>query len=88
MPLTRFLILAGVMFFSAIAAFMGGAVTLNALSKGAITYTFENGAGMVTRTATLAAEPGAFWERLAVIGLLPIVLGVLGLWWGRRRLRR
>ena len=87
MPLTRFLLLAGLMFFSAIAVFMGAAVAINALSTGSITYSFGTGAESVTRTATLAADPGVYWQRLAIFGLLPIALGSAGIWWGRRVLR-
>ena len=87
MPLTRFLLLAGLMFFSAIAMFMGAAVAINALSTGAISYSFGTGSEIVTRTATLAADPANYWQRLAIFGLLPIVLGAAGIWWGRRTLR-
>ena len=87
MPLTRFLLLAGLMFFSAIAVFMGAAVAINALATGSISYSFGEGGELVTRTATLAADPGSFWQRLAIFGLLPIALGGGGIWWGRRVLR-
>lgn len=73
------------MFFGAVGVFMGGVVTINAFARGAITYTFQDGAGLVTRTATMAAEPEIFWQRLAIIGVLPIVVGLIGLWWGRRQ---
>lgn len=87
MPISRLLILAGLVFFSAVAVFMGAAVTLSALATGSITYSFSSGADVITRTATLAGEPGLYWQRLAIIGLSPIALGGLGLWWGRRQFR-
>ena len=86
--MSRFLILAGLIFFCAVAVFMGVAVTISALVNGSISYSFGEGRDLVTKTATLAAEPGAFWQRLALIGFLPIVLGLAGLWWGRREIRR
>ncbi len=87
MPMSRFLILAGLIFFSAVGVFMGCAVTLSALAKGSISYSFGEGKDIVTRTATLAGDPTAFWQRLALIGILPILLGAAGVWWGRRQLR-
>jgi hypothetical protein len=87
MPISRLVILAGLVFFSATAVFMGAAVTLSALARGSITYSFGTGADIVTRTASLASEPGLFWQRLALIGLLPVVLGAAGLWWGKRQFR-
>lgn len=88
MPMSRFLILAGLMVFSAVAVFMGTAVTLHALSSGAIRYSFGSGTDTVTHTAVRAADPAIFWQRLALIGLAPVVLGAAGLVWGRRKLRQ
>ena len=87
MPLTRLLLLAGLMFFSAVAIFMGAAIAINALSTGSISYSFGSGAESVTRTATLAADPASYWQRMAIFAFLPIALGAVGLWWGRRMLR-
>ena len=87
MPMARFLILTGLLFFRAVAIFMGSAVTISALVNGSISYSFGEGKDLVTRTATLAAEHGTFWQRLALIGFAPIVLGIAGLWWGRRKFR-
>lgn len=88
MPMSRILILAALIFLSAVAVFMGLSVTVSALVNGSITYSFGTGADLVTRTATRAGEPDAFWSRLAVLGLLPIALGAVGIWWGQRVMRR
>lgn len=88
MPISRTLILGALIFFGAVAMFMGLSVTISALVNGSITYSFGSGADLVTRTATRTGEPDVYWTRLAVLGLMPVALGAAGVWWARHMLRR
>lgn len=87
MPLTRMLILAGLGFLGAVAVFMGIAVAMSAFAKGSISYSFGEGANLVTRTASLASEPGLFWQRLTLLSFVPAVLGCFALYACRRGFR-
>jgi hypothetical protein len=86
MSLLRYVFMVGVMFLGGVALFVGGVVTASAIASGTITYSYGTGAEAVARTISLATEPGAFWQRVALLGLLPMVLGTAGIWWSRGRL--
>jgi hypothetical protein len=85
--LLRFVLLIGTVFLSAVAVFMGAVVTAAALKLQAIHYSFDAGSQAVKRVITLAEDPAGFWQALALLGVLPMVLGIAGIWWGRRTLR-
>lgn len=74
--------------FGVIAVFLGIVVGSTALSQGAITYTFGSDGRQLSETTLRAASPAKFWRIFSLTAVLPVLLGALAVWFGRRGLRR
>ena len=88
MPITRLMLACGAIFLGAVAIFMGGAVSISALGTGVIRYSHGDGAATVTHALRRDDDASAYWQALALIGGVPIGLGLAALVWARRSLRR
>lgn len=84
----RFVFLAGLVFLGGVALFVGAVVTGSALSNGVIDYSYGAGSHAVRHTVTRAGDPEGFWRGVGLLGGLPMLLGALSIWWGRREMLR
>lgn len=87
MPLIRMLMPLGLIFFGAVAMFMGAVVLFGGLRAGEIGWS-SGPAGAVTETRIRKADdPDGFWWVMGLGGTLPLVLGFVAVVGGRRLLR-
>ncbi|MGL4397602.1 MAG: hypothetical protein ACRCS9_13760 [Hyphomicrobium sp.] len=77
---------AGVL-IGAIAAFLGFVVTLSSLRTGSLSLSYGSGATAVSETILQASDPSRFWQLVILMGVVPLVLGVIAARWGYRRLK-
>lgn len=88
MLFARLIVPLGLIVFGASAMFMGFVVLATSLGSGRIAYSYGSGEETVTVMARLAEEPRRFWSTAAVMGGVPFLAGLGGLWLGRRLMRR
>jgi hypothetical protein len=70
--------------FGAIAVFLGAVTGYAALQSGELTFVGSKGSATVARLA----DPSGFWRGILLAGALPIVGGIVAVWFGRRGLSR
>jgi hypothetical protein len=87
MPMLKMAVAIAFIVFGAVAIFMGLFVTIGAMSAGEIAYSAGEGAAKVITRYRQADAPDDFWRAVGLLGVLPLVLGGLGIWFGRRQFR-
>lgn len=83
----RAVFLAATAFLSAVAIFLGCVLVLTSLKLGSITLSYSDGKDIVTDTVTRAGDAARFWRLFASMGLMPIAIGGVGVWYAARKLR-
>lgn len=87
MPFVRLMIPVGLLVFGAVALFMGAVVSVTALRNGSIAVSYRTSSGPMVHSARRETDPAEYWRLLGLAGGLPLLLGGLSIWSGRRMLR-
>lgn len=88
MTMLRAVMAVGMIIFGMVAALLGGVVLFSALRTGGITVRYGAGADAVTRVLTYAAEPTPFLQFTGLLGLAPLLVGLIMARWGFHAIRR
>ncbi len=88
MPMLKAGLAVGAIVIGAIATFMGFTLIVTALTGDEITYTYGPPGEVVKETITRAADAARYWQLVGLLGVLPIVLGLIGVRWGWNTIRR
>ncbi len=88
MTMLRAALAVGMIIFGMVAAFLGAVVLFSALRTGGITVRYGAGADAVTRVLTYAAEPTPFLQFTGLLGLAPLLAGLIMARWGFRAIGR
>lgn len=73
---------------SAVAIFIGIVLLTTSLKLGNITLSYTLNNETMTETVLRANDAARFWNLLIFIGVMPLVVGALSLWYSLRILRR
>ena len=84
MTMLRSVMAVGMIIFGMVAALLGGVVLFSALRTGGITVKH----GAVTQVLTYAAEPTRFLQFAGLLGLAPLLVGLIMTRWGFHTIRR
>ena len=88
MTMLRAVMAVGMIIFGMVAALLGGVVLFSALRTGGITVKHGAGADAVTQVLTYAAEPTRFLQFTGLLGLAPLLVGLIMARWGFHTIRR
>ncbi len=88
MTMLRAVMAVGMIIFGMVASLLGGVVLFSALRTGGITVKHGAGADVVTQVLTYAAEPTRFLQFTGLLGLAPLLAGLVTARWGFHTIRR
>ncbi len=78
----------GAIVIGGIAALMGITLLITALGADEITYTYGQAGELVKQTVTRTGDAARYWQLVGLLGVLPVVLGLVGLRWGWTTIKR
>ena len=87
MQMYRVIFFGALAFFAAVAMFIGVVVMITSLQNGAITWSYTSSGKGITETISRAADAARFWKLFATMGIVPLVLGAIAMWFSVRKLR-
>ncbi len=68
----------GAIVIGGIAALMGITLLITALGADEITYTYGQAGELVKQTVTRTGDAARYWQLVGLLGVLPVVLGLVG----------